>query len=44
MEERRHRSSRRPRRIVTAVDTANQSTAEVTLFPSDIYSLLQEKL
>ncbi len=31
-------------RIVTAVDTANQSTAEVALFPSDIYSLLQEKL
>jgi len=31
-------------RIVTAVDTANQSTAEVALFPSDIYSLVQEKL
>jgi hypothetical protein len=31
-------------RIVTAVDTANQSTAEVALFPSDIYSLAQEKL
>jgi len=31
-------------RIVTAVDTANRSTAEVALFPSDIYSLLQEKL
>jgi len=31
-------------RIVTAVDTANQSTAELALFPSDIYSLLQEKL
>lgn len=31
-------------RIVTAVDTANRSTAEVALFPSDIYSLVQEKL